>query len=157
MSSPSFLSAHPILAQFLFRWMASLFLLCLTYNPSRYSYYHWVVDGYGDPLQKLVVGIALIIAYSFLYYAVFAAWRGWGMLGAVTIGVLATHELIKLLPSPVSSVEKQYIVLSVLSILSAAGLSWSQAIYTYMGQKQKRYVFKDRPYFYFRRRLRWFR
>ncbi|CAK0779106.1 conserved membrane hypothetical protein [Gammaproteobacteria bacterium] len=157
MSSPPFLSAHPFLGQFLFRWLVSLFLLFLTYNPSRYSYYHWVVDGYGDPLQKLVVGITLIIAYIFLYYAIFAAWRGWGMLGAVTIGVLSTHELIKLLPAPTSTIEKQYVVLLVLSVLSAAGLSWSQAIYTYMGQKQKRYVLKDRPYFYFRRRLRWFR
>jgi hypothetical protein len=50
---------------FLIRWIMAMFLVLATFNPSGYSYYHWVADlENGDWVLKLLVGVVLAILYA---------------------------------------------------------------------------------------------
>ena len=50
---------------FLIRWIMAMFLVLATFNPSGYSYYHWVTDlENGDWVLKLLVGVVLAILYA---------------------------------------------------------------------------------------------
>ena len=61
----------------------SLALVFLTFNPSGYSYYHWLVDSI-PPIQPLVViaGIALLGAWLFFVRATFTSM---GTVGVVLV------------------------------------------------------------------------
>jgi hypothetical protein len=67
---------------FIARWLAALFLVFATYNPSGYSYCDWISDfGGGQWILKALVTIVLIIAYATF---VLATLRSLGVLGVVT-------------------------------------------------------------------------
>jgi hypothetical protein len=69
-------------AGFVARWLAALFLVFATYNPSGYSYCDWVADiGGGHWVLKAFVTIILIIAYSTF---ILATLRSIGLLGVAT-------------------------------------------------------------------------
>jgi hypothetical protein len=57
------------LMSFLGRWIPAFILLSIFYNPTGYSYYHWVADNPNDrwPL-KLLIGLVLAIGV-FMYLA----------------------------------------------------------------------------------------
>jgi uncharacterized membrane protein len=57
------------LMSFLWRWIPAFILLSIIYNPTGYSYYHWVADNPNDrwPL-KLLIGLVLAIGV-FMYLA----------------------------------------------------------------------------------------
>src|SRR5260221_12356731 len=58
------------LAGFVARWLAALFLVFATYNPSGYSYCDWVADfGGGHWVLSAFVTIVLVIAYSTFFLA----------------------------------------------------------------------------------------
>ena len=70
------------LAGFVARWLAALFLVFATYNPSGYSYCDWVADfGGGHWVLKAFVTIILVIAYSTF---ILATLRSIGLLGVAT-------------------------------------------------------------------------
>src|SRR5712692_9852739 len=51
--------------RFVTRWLAAMFLVLATYNPSGYSYYHWVSElDIGNWILKLLVGVVLAILYA---------------------------------------------------------------------------------------------
>jgi hypothetical protein len=67
---------------FVARWLAALFLVFATYNPSGYSYCDWIADlGGGQWVLKALVTIILIIAYGTF---ILATLRSLGVLGIVT-------------------------------------------------------------------------
>ena len=47
----------------LLRWLAALFGVFATYNPSGYSYYHWLRQDGGSVSLRVLVGVALMIFY----------------------------------------------------------------------------------------------
>ena len=50
---------------FIARWLAALFLVFATYNPSGYSYCDWIADlGGGQWVLKALVTIVLIIYFN---------------------------------------------------------------------------------------------
>jgi len=61
------------------RFLASLLLVTVTFNPSGYSFVHWIAGNFPhfQPLQ-LVLGIALLAAWLFFLHA---TWRSLGTLG----------------------------------------------------------------------------
>ncbi|MBF0304925.1 MAG: hypothetical protein HQL41_04655 [Alphaproteobacteria bacterium] len=64
------------------RWLAALFVVLATYNPSGNSYWHWLVDGTDERWSlKLLIGLALLILNLTL---VLATLRSLGALGVVT-------------------------------------------------------------------------
>lgn len=59
------------LSSFIIRWIICLFLVFATYNPSGYSFFHWIGEADGWWLAKIAVGAllfsgnGLIISYGF--------------------------------------------------------------------------------------------
>jgi hypothetical protein len=67
---------------FVARWLAALFLVFATYNPSGYSYCDWVADiGGGHWVLKAFVTLMLVIAYATF---ILATLRSIGLLGMAT-------------------------------------------------------------------------
>jgi uncharacterized protein DUF6524 len=51
--------------RFVTRWLATMFLVLATYNPSGYSYYHWVSQAdVSNWILKLLVAVVLAILYA---------------------------------------------------------------------------------------------
>lgn len=63
------------------RFLASLILVIGTFNPTRYSFLHWISGNFPrlEPLQ-LVIGIALLALWLFFVHA---TWRSLGTVGVV--------------------------------------------------------------------------
>ena len=111
---------------FLWRFLASLVLVHATYNPSGYSFFHWVAKTDGLGPEHFVVGIVLAIGWVILFTA---AKRSLDTLGLI-LGILLLAGLVWLLIdfgllslSSVSTVT--WMILICLSALLAVGLCWS--------------------------------
>jgi hypothetical protein len=114
---------------FLWRFIAALVLVLLTYNPSGHSAYHWITSAIAEsafgPLHLILVAV-LVIGWVVFWIA---TWRALGTLGVVLailllgaiiwllfdIGLLASHS--------VSAIT--WISLVCLSAVLAIGMSWS--------------------------------
>lgn len=116
-------------AGFLWRFVAALALVLLTYNPSGESAYHWIASAIAEstfgPLNLLLVGVLLA------GWAVFwiATWRALGTLG-VTLAAVILGAVIWLLfdiglleSHSVSAIT--WISLICLAAVLAVGVSWS--------------------------------
>ena len=113
--------------RFVTRWLAAMFLVLATYNPSGYSYYHWVSElDIGNWILKLLVALVLGILYATFGLA---TRRSLGRLGiaawllffAVVTWMLVDVGLIRIAGSGTVAT----IVLVDLANLLAIGLSWS--------------------------------
>lgn len=114
---------------FLWRFVAALVLVLLTFNPSNQSAYHWITSAIAEsafgPLHLLLVGVLLA------GWAVFwiATWRALGTLGvalsAVILGAIIwlLFDIGLLESHSVSAIT--WIVLVALSAVLAVGVSWS--------------------------------
>ena len=61
------------------RWLFALLLVGLVFNPTGFSYYHWLADGGREMLpQKFIAGVVLLIG-AIIYLR--ATWRSIGWLG----------------------------------------------------------------------------
>jgi hypothetical protein len=116
-------------AGILWRFIAALILVLVTYNPSSHSAYHWitsaVVNSEFGPLHLLLVGLLLI---GWVIYGI-ATWRALGSLG-LALAALVLGAIIWLLfdigllkSHSVSAIT--WISLVCLAILLAIGVSWS--------------------------------
>lgn len=109
------------------RFLASLLLVVATYNPSGFSYVHWIggVFPHVQPLQA-VAGIALLGAWLFFVHA---TWRSLGTLGLL-LGCAFFAALIWLLVSwgwlsLANRGAMTWVVLVVIACLLTVGLSWA--------------------------------
>lgn len=121
---------------FLLRWVAAAVLVFLTYNPSGWSFAHWVADGFPkvEPLQA-VAGIALLGAWAFFVHS---TWRALGTFG-VFIGIAFFAALVWLFASwgwfsLTDTGVVTWVALAMLSFLLAFGLSWSHVQRRVAGQ-----------------------
>jgi hypothetical protein len=112
---------------FLGRWIFALVLVLGTYNPSEYSYLSWVfakTTHFGPTVA--LVGVVLLIGWIVYTHATFQS-MGWlGIsLGAVLFGCLV-WLMIDLgwlqLDSPDAVT---WIIMVILSLILAMGMSWS--------------------------------
>lgn len=115
------------------RFLSALVLVHATYNPERLSYYHWAIapvirgEGLGGQgALKLIAGVVLIIAWVVFLQA---TRRSLGIGGALLVTALGggiIWLLIQLhLLSPTSLKAITHLVLVVLSVVLAVGMSWS--------------------------------
>ena len=113
--------------RFVTRWLAAMFLVLATYNPSGYSYFHWVSElDFENWILKLLAALVLAILYATFGLA---TRRSLGRLGiaawllffAVVTWMMVDFGLIRIAGS--GSVAT--IVLVDLANLLAIGLSWS--------------------------------
>ncbi|WP_275099557.1 DUF6524 family protein [Sedimenticola hydrogenitrophicus] len=114
-------------AGFMIRWTLALFLVFSTYNPSGYSWYHWLA-GAEQKLDPLIALAGLLLLIGWVIY-VRATARSLGMLGTLLalalfgtiVWALLHYQLIALSNTSLLT----YIVLVILSAVMATGISWS--------------------------------
>ncbi len=109
------------------RFLASLGLVMATYNPTGYSFVHWIARYFPHlgPLQ-LVLGIALLGLWLFFVHA---TWRSLGTVGIV-LGVAFLAALVWLLSSwgwfNLSNHEAiAWVALLMITCVLTFGLSWA--------------------------------
>jgi len=101
-------------------------LVLLTFNPSGYSFYHWLLAAQVDVAAKALAGVALLIGWVVCLRTAFVALGTLGLvLGAALFGcavwLLVNTGVLKL--DGVSALS--WVVLVVLGLLLGIGLSWS--------------------------------
>jgi len=125
---------------FVWRFIASLFLVLATYNPTAYSYWHWVMTAMSDEAtgpgpEHFVIGVVLLIGWVILLAA---TQRSLGFLGLLLGGSLLGGVVWLLVDIGWLNVESvssaTWIGLTCISILLAAGLSWSHVWRRLTGQ-----------------------
>ncbi|WP_448191839.1 DUF6524 family protein [Azospirillum sp. sgz301742] len=123
-------------AGFVVRLLFALLLVFGIYNPSAYSYYHWVrMDGGGDWTVKLFVG-AVIVFLVFTHLQ--ATWRSMKLIGVAlvllivgtSIWALSDYGLIDL-DDPTTFT---MVMLTSVAMVLGVGLSWSLIRYRLAGQ-----------------------
>ncbi len=115
---------------FAVRWAVALALVFGAFNPTGYSYYHWLIEGLGPEVDLgpmiVVVGLALLIAYV-VYLR--ATWRSIGPVGALLVlAFLAAVVWLAIdygLLDPAAVTPMTWVGLLVLSLVLAVGVSWS--------------------------------
>ncbi len=140
-------------SQFGWRWvtarMSVAFLIVfLTYNPTGYSYVHWLIQ-FDDSLLslKVTVGIFLFILLQILFGITFTVFRASGLIVGVITAALLSHYVLKFALSGdrLQSFDGYVLWLGYLfsmtaAIVVGAGTSWPQLITRLSGQEYKRRV-----------------
>ncbi len=126
------------LLSFVWRFLASLLLVMVTYNPTRYSYVAWLRAATPEnPLgpEHFVVGVVLVIGWVILLAATQRSLGTFGLLlgGALLGGVVwMLTDIGWLNVSTVSSAT--WVGLFCVAALLAVGLSWSHVWRRLTGQ-----------------------
>jgi hypothetical protein len=129
------MSHHFTAISVLLRWLVALFGVFATYNPSGYSYFHWVQQGGGLLALRVLAGVALVIFYVVYLRATLRS------LGPIGIGLatalfgsvawlLTQWHIVDLARPDDQSVVSLAIGASVLGV----GMSWSAIRYRISGQ-----------------------
>jgi hypothetical protein len=126
------------LVDFLLRWLAAIVLVFLTYNPSGWSYVHWVKnvvnDGALGPLHFLA-GAVLIAGWSIFIVATRRSLGDLGLfLGAAVLALLVWFLVDVGWLGFDSITAISWVVLVCVSVLLALGLSWSHVWRRMTGQ-----------------------
>jgi len=123
---------------FLWRFVAALALVLLTYNPSGFSGYHWVSSAFAasefGPLHLLLIGVLLA------GWAVFwiATWRSLDTLGVVLASVILGAIVWLLIDIGLLSANTwtsaTWIGLILLAMILTVGVTWSHVWRRITGQ-----------------------
>ena len=112
---------------FLGRWIFALVLVLGTYNPTQWCYFSWVTaEGTNFGPVVAIVGIALLIGWIIFLRATFMS-MGWlgivlgGALFGCVVWLMADLGWISL----DSGGTLAWVVLVILSLILAVGMSWS--------------------------------
>ena len=126
------------LTGFLIRVVGAAVLVFATYNPSGWSFAHWVKNGFasgGLGPEHFVLGVLLVIGWIILLTATF---RSIGLLGLILGGSLFGGMVWLLIDVGVLSIDSRseliWVILLVSSIVLAIGLSWSHVWRRLTGQ-----------------------
>ena len=113
--------------RFVSRWLAAMLLVLATYNPSGYSYFHWVSElSVGDWILKLLVGVVLAILYATFGLATQRSLGRLGIAAWLLFFAVVTWTMIDLgLLRVAGSGTVATIMLVNLANLLAVGVSWS--------------------------------
>jgi hypothetical protein len=126
-------------ASFVIRWLAISTLVFATYNPSGYSYLHWL-GAWQSELVALKIAVGLIIIGLF-WLLVFATWlvlrlAGLLMLFATVLSLAVAAWQLGVVPVTSSSI--QYLLLGALATYLTIGVSYAHMRYRLTGQIQSR-------------------
>jgi hypothetical protein len=121
---------------FLLRWLFALALVLLTFNPSGYSYYDWVVSSLPKVTPMLAVcGLLLLIGWI-VYIG--ATLRSIGNIGILLAAALFAALLWLLVSQGWLDLHNTraivWIALFVLTLILAVGMSWSHVSRRLSGQ-----------------------
>jgi hypothetical protein len=121
---------------FMMRWVTALLLVFLTYNPSGYSWYHWLA-GAENKVEPLIALTGVLLLIGWVIY-VRATARSLGIIGTLlSLGLFGTliwalidYQIISLDNTTLLA----YLLLVILSAVMATGLSWSHVRRRLSGQ-----------------------
>ncbi|MBR0649432.1 hypothetical protein GXW78_07140 [Roseomonas terrae] len=108
------------------RVLFSLFIVFAVYNPSGRSYWHWLRDGTGHFWPKLTVGLLLLLVHAAVVATLFGTLGRKGV-ALVSVAVVSGWVTVAEL-TDVGSLSRDGLAimpLGVISLVYAAGLSWS--------------------------------
>lgn len=113
-----------------------VFLVLLTYNPSGWSYVHWVANGFDvQSSLKVLGGILLVIAYAVVFRATL---RSIGFLGVgLVVALLAAIGWVMVDLGVIDINDSglvQWLVLIAGGLVLGVGLSWSHVRRAITGQ-----------------------
>jgi hypothetical protein len=116
-------------ASFIVRILMSLGLVLATYNPSGYSFVHWVHDSYSsDSLgpEHLVVGILVIIGWVILINATKEAMGTLGLVLGIALMAGIVWMLVDFGILSLGSVSAYtWVALIILAVMLGIGMSWA--------------------------------
>ena len=115
------------LSGFLLRFAVAIVLVFSTYNPSGYSYYHWLSENISSPTPLLALaGVVLLIGWAIFLRATMRSLGVFGLLlAAAFMGVLLWMMIDWGWFEADSLLAVKYIILAVLCWILAIGVSWS--------------------------------
>ncbi len=120
---------------FLWRWALALTVVIGTYNPTTYSFVHWVRDEEGRPAVKFLVGVIFLILYIVFLRA---TWASVGVVGLILMTALAGALIwvgidlgVLTLESPTAVT---WVALVVAATILAVGMSFSHVWRRLTGQ-----------------------
>jgi hypothetical protein len=127
------------LASFFIRWLAITALVFATYNPSGYSYLHWLTEWQQEQFA-LKAAVGLIIAGLFWLMLV-AAWLVLRLIGVLLLAGIAlslslTAWQLGLVPPTSASV--QFLLLGMLATVLTFAVCYAHIRYRLTGQVQSR-------------------
>jgi hypothetical protein len=129
----------------LWRFLMAVVLVAATYNPEGYSYFHWaLLPIYQTPTMpslsainplKVLAGIALLIGWVVFWQATKRSLGGKGVLLAVALlGAIIWVLIYWDVFSPRGTKAISYIILIVMALVLAIGMSWSHVTRRMTGQ-----------------------
>ena len=124
------------LSGFLTRLILAIALVMATFNPTGFSYFHWVRGGFTEDLPlKALAGVLLVIGYV-IY--VRATARSIGFVGAGLIAALFSASGWVLIDYGILDVQNpgvlQWLILVAAGVILGVGLSWSHVRRALSGQ-----------------------
>jgi hypothetical protein len=118
------------------RFLFAFFLVCLTWNPTRFNFIEWARAQW-DGLAPLVLFVGLVFLMGWIFFVRTTA-RSLGALGLILCLALAGTVLWTLFYFNLVSGENtkllSWIVLALLSAILAAGMSWAHLRARWSGQ-----------------------
>ncbi|MBF0460429.1 MAG: hypothetical protein HQL87_03455 [Magnetococcales bacterium] len=119
---------------FLLRLLMAFLIVFVVYNPTGYCYTRWVIESDSFNLLKLFVGMSLLIVLLIFSKAALQSLGKAGIVLAVTFFSLFFWMLIKYGLLTISNHLIQYLVLVIVSLVLAIGVSWSHIWHKLTGQ-----------------------
>ena len=121
---------------FLVRFVFALIIIFASYNPEGVSYYHWVSEALDEfSVLKAFIGVILLIGWIIFIRATFMS-MGW--LGITLGGALFGCVVWLMVDQGWLSLDSEgmiaWIVLVILSLILAVGMSWSHVRRRMSGQ-----------------------
>ncbi|MGE0254905.1 MAG: DUF6524 family protein [Alphaproteobacteria bacterium] len=120
----------------LVRWLAAMFLVLATYNPSGYSFWHWVATtGLQDASVKVLAALVMLVVYIIYLRATIRSIGPIGiglvvaLLGSI-VWLLGDFRFIDIGQPPVLDI----VLLTMFATLMSIGVSWSHVRNRLSGQ-----------------------
>lgn len=121
---------------FMLRWVMALLLVLLTYNPSGYSWYHWLA-GAENKVEPMIALSGVLLLIGWVIY-IRAAARSLGFIGTLLSLALFGTLVWALISYQIIAIDNTrlltYLLLVILSAVMAIGLSWSHVRRRLTGQ-----------------------
>jgi len=109
------------------RVIATIAIVLISYNPTGYSYFHWILNGFEQQMAlKVLAGIVLLTAYVVLLRATFFSI---GAAGIVLVGAIVAAIVWVMIDFGVLSLQQsgvlEWIILIGIGLVLGVGLSWA--------------------------------
>ncbi len=118
------------------RFLFALLLVFCSYNPSGYSWFHWLIHSLPELTPALAVsGVAITIGWAIYVRATF---RSLGLVGLLLASVLFACLIWFLVDANILSLKNvpvmTWVILVIIAALLALGMSWSHVRRRLSGQ-----------------------